>query len=511
MLQRVMIAGALTDRPALLLCDEPTTALDVTTQAEILGDPGRLQADSGASACCSSPTTWTSRPAICDRVYVMYAGRIVESRRGRASSSRAPGTRTPPGCSPRPRTSTASTTGSSPIPGLAAEPARGARGLRVRRPLLPSRCRNRCGTASAGADRALPADARCAACAPPRHRSATCSRCARRQHGRRGVTAAARGHATCARAYAAGGHHRATRSTGLSFRLDAGGSVGLVGESGSGKTTTARMLVGLERPDSGQILVGGRPLRPGRGARPDARLARAKAVQIVFQDPYLSLDPRIRVARLHRRRAARCTPRSTGEARRAAPSWSCSTRSGWASARPDALPRRLSGGQRQRVAIARALAVEPRVLVLDEAVSALDVSVQAQVLNLLDDIRRDTGIGLVFVSHDLAVVRYVCDEVLVMRRGVVVEQRPTRSAARRRRSIPTPGCCCRRSRGRAGTWTRSPGCAARSPPPTDVGRPSRPPTPQVGVGALRKLTETLDTHLSICTAFVQGWAALWST
>ena len=209
---------------------------------------------------------------------------------------------------------------------------------------------------------------------------------------------------------------------GMSFTLGPGGSVGLVGESGSGKTTTARMLVGLELPDAGTIVVGGQELDlQARGSA--ARKARARAVQIVFQDPYLSLDPRIKVRdcidgvlRLHTAldRAAR--------ARRVA---ELLDQVGLGPREGEALPRRLSGGQRQRVSIARALAVQPRVLVLDEAVSALDVSVQAQVLNLLDDIRRQTGVGLVFVSHDLAVVRYVCDDVLVMRRGVVVEQRPT--------------------------------------------------------------------------------------
>ena len=210
---------------------------------------------------------------------------------------------------------------------------------------------------------------------------------------------------------------------GVSFTLPPGGSVGLVGESGSGKTTTARMLVGLELPDSGEILVGGSPLDLRAGGRA-ARLARAQAVQIVFQDPYLSLDPRIRVGdcidgvlRLH------TDLDSAGRTARVA---ELLLQVGLGDREAGALPRRLSGGQRQRAAIARALAVKPRVLVLDEAVSALDVSVQAQVLNLLDDIRRATGVGLVFVSHDLAVVRYVCDEVLVMRRGVVVEQRPTR-------------------------------------------------------------------------------------
>ena len=185
------------------------------------------------------------------------------------------------------------------------------------------------------------------------------------------------------------------------------------------------MLVGLEVPDSGEILVGGQPLDLRAGGRA-ARLARAKAVQIVFQDPYLSLDPRIRVGdcidgvlRLHT---------DLDAAGRAAQRWpSCCDQVGLGDARGrtpcrGGSPAGSASGPRSRVRSRS----QPRVLVLDEAVSALDVSVQAQVLNLLDDIRRATGVGLVFVSHDLAVVRYVCDEVLVMRRGVVVEQRPTR-------------------------------------------------------------------------------------
>ncbi|GAA1162573.1 ABC-type glutathione transport system ATPase component [Kitasatospora gansuensis] len=207
----------------------------------------------------------------------------------------------------------------------------------------------------------------------------------------------------------------------LSFALRPGGALGIVGESGSGKTTTARMLVGLERPDHGEILVQGTPLAARTRGRA-ARLARAKAVQIVFQDPYLSLDARLSIGetvdgvlRLHG------APSGAARADRVR---ELLAQVGLGDREAAALPRQLSGGQRQRAAIARALAVEPAVLVLDEAVSALDVSVQAQVLNLLSDIRRDTGIGLVFVSHDLAVVRYVCDEALVMYRGRTVEHQP---------------------------------------------------------------------------------------
>ncbi|MFI6601418.1 ABC transporter ATP-binding protein [Nonomuraea sp. NPDC050536] len=201
----------------------------------------------------------------------------------------------------------------------------------------------------------------------------------------------------------------------LSFRLEPGGALGIVGESGSGKTTTARMLVGMERPDGGRILVHGAPLATRVHGRA-ARLARAKAVQIVFQDPYLSLDPRMTVgAAIHDVLHLHRTAGQVGD---------LLARVGLGDREAALLPRQLSGGQRQRVAIARALAAEPAVLVLDEAVSALDVSVQAQVLNLLSDIRRDTGIGLIFISHDLAVIRYVCDEALVMRRGQTVEHRP---------------------------------------------------------------------------------------
>ena len=214
-----------------------------------------------------------------------------------------------------------------------------------------------------------------------------------------------------------------TAVTGVGFSLDAGQSVGIVGESGSGKSTTARMLVGLESPDSGRIIVQGRDLSDRPRGR-SARLARARAIQIVFQDPYLSLDPRLPVGTAIEAALRLHTDLSRPDRRGRV--LQLLDQVGLGEQQAQVLPRRLSGGQRQRVAIARALAVGPQVLVLDEAVSALDVSVQAQVLNLLTDIRQQTGIGLVFISHDLAVVRYVCDETLVMYRGCVVERGSTR-------------------------------------------------------------------------------------
>jgi ABC-type glutathione transport system ATPase component len=208
----------------------------------------------------------------------------------------------------------------------------------------------------------------------------------------------------------------------VSFSVAPGKSLAIVGESGSGKTTVARMLVGLERPTAGTIIACGRDRStPARSVR--ERRARAREVQIVFQDPYSSLDPRQSVAssidevlRLHgeQDRAAR-----QARAQELAALVGLDTR------QTRALPRALSGGQRQRVAIARALAATPRVLILDESLAALDVSIQAQVLNLLKDIRERTNVSYILISHDLAVVRQVTDDAIVMHRGKVVERGPT--------------------------------------------------------------------------------------
>ncbi|MFI0975894.1 ABC transporter ATP-binding protein [Streptomyces sp. NPDC021093] len=203
---------------------------------------------------------------------------------------------------------------------------------------------------------------------------------------------------------------------GVSFTLNEGGSLGIVGGSGSGKTTTARILVGLESADAGEVRIRGR-VRPPRVRGRAQRLARAREVQMVFQDPYLSLDPRTSAEQVLRETLRLHFPgRDPGPRIR-----ELLDQVGLGARAAEALPRHLSGGQRQRVAIARALAVEPAVLVLDEAVAALDVSVQAQILNLLADIRARTPIGYLFITHDLGVVRCVTDEILVMRQGGVVE------------------------------------------------------------------------------------------
>ncbi|MCM2389250.1 ABC transporter ATP-binding protein [Streptomyces albipurpureus] len=209
---------------------------------------------------------------------------------------------------------------------------------------------------------------------------------------------------------------------GATFQVAAGECLGIVGESGSGKSTTARMLAGLERPTAGTISVLGTDRsRPARRAA--ERHLRGGQLQMVFQDPYTSLDPRQtardtidETLRLHTR---------LSRAERADRVSEIAASVGLDQRQAHALPAGLSGGQRQRVAIARALAADPRVIVLDEAVSALDVSIQAQILNLLADIRDATGVAYLFITHDLAVVRHMADRVLVLKEGHIVEQGPT--------------------------------------------------------------------------------------
>lgn len=218
------------------------------------------------------------------------------------------------------------------------------------------------------------------------------------------------------------GTERVVAVNNVSFAIDAGEALGLVGESGSGKSTIARILVGLERADAGSAVIDGVDrLRRPRGRA--ERLARARAVQMVFQDPNGSLDRRLTV-RQTLRRTLRLREEAAGpHADRTIAELLDRVR--LTERHADAKPHELSGGQRQRVAIARALAVSPRLVVLDEAVSALDVSVQAQVLELLAEIQRESRVSYLFVSHDLAVVRELCSRVLVLFRGAVVEQGDT--------------------------------------------------------------------------------------
>jgi len=204
---------------------------------------------------------------------------------------------------------------------------------------------------------------------------------------------------------------------GVSFSLQAGRSLGIVGESGSGKSTIARLVMALDRPTSGSVHLLGQDLH--RLPREQLRAAR-RDVQMVFQDPYGSLDPRQTVERIVAEPLAALAQGSRAEQReRAADSLQAV---GLRSSDLHKYPHEFSGGQRQRIAIARALITRPRLIVADEPVSALDVSVQAQVLNLLQDLQQQFGISYLLISHDLAVVNHLCDEVCVMHRGLVVER-----------------------------------------------------------------------------------------
>ncbi|GAA1793807.1 dipeptide ABC transporter ATP-binding protein [Agromyces lapidis] len=361
MLQRVMIAGALTSSPKLLICDEPTTALDVTTQAEIIRVLIEQRSSRGMGMLFITHDL-NLAASICDRVVVMSAGRVEETGDARRVFSAPQGEYT--------KRLVAAT------PTIAA--ATGATGVDV----IDVRAVPSIETERSDAEPMLAAN---------------------------GIS----------KTYHLRGKTEVNAVVDASISIARGGALAVVGESGSGKSTLARMIVGLEQADAGDIRIAGRErteIPRGRAAR----LAHARSVQMVFQDPYLSLDPRMTAGRSIEDALRLHTKLSTSDAR--ARVLALLEQVGLGEKHAQARPRTLSGGQRQRVAIARALAIDPDVLVMDEATSALDVSVQAQVLDVLAEIRRERGLTVLFISHDLAVVRRVCEETVVMRRGRIVER-----------------------------------------------------------------------------------------
>ena len=354
LLQRVMIAAAMACEPTLLLADEPTTALDVTTQEEVMAILDEQRTARGLAMLFVSHDLDLA-DAVCDRIAVMKDGRIVEELGAEGLRQQAQDDYTKTLLAARPRLQVSEPSGRSadekpvPSPLLSVQDLRKV--YRVR-------------TASGA------------------------------------------------------GHEDLVAVEGVTFDLARAGSLAIVGESGSGKSTTARMVVGLAQPTSGRIVVDGEEWRTGRLGSAERR-RRGRLVQMVFQDPYSSLDRRQSAEDCLRESLA--VHGSVARRGRGARVAELLDQVGLTAEQGRALPRSLSGGQRQRVAIARALAADPSVLILDEAVSALDVSVQAQVLELLDRIRHELEVALLFISHDLPVVQQISDDVLVMHRGEVVE------------------------------------------------------------------------------------------
>ncbi|CAO1668366.1 ABC transporter ATP-binding protein [Salinicola sp. NYA28a] len=344
--QRVMIAMALALEPELLIADEPTTALDVTTQAQILHLVKDLQQRHGMAVMFITHDFGVVAE-IADRVCVMREGRIVEM--GSASEVLD---------NPQHEYTRALI---EAIPGDAVPPSRDEAQAK---PLLSVK----------GLDKV--------------YRSS-------------------------------GGWFQPKREVvaleGIDFTVDKGETLGVVGESGSGKSTLGRCIVGLNTPDSGEIRLNDVDLRAleGRELREHRR-----RIQMVFQDPYASLNPRIRVGM-----AIAQGPIANGVAKAEAMKQARELLAtvGLDASAAERYPHEFSGGQRQRIGIARALALNPELIVADEAVSALDVSIQAQVLKLLDTLKKEFELSLLFITHDLRVAAQICDRLIVMQKGRIVE------------------------------------------------------------------------------------------
>ena len=371
--QRVMIAMALACEPKLLIADEPTTALDVTIQRQILELIAKLRASHRMSVLFISHDLGLVGE-IADDVLVMRRG-VIREKGTVADIFSAPKdgyTRALLACRPS----------------LQGNPAR----LMVIDDHMAAQGAE---TAEASTRQAVPKDATAPVVLEVRS-------LAKSFWLREGLF----------------GKREFKAVQGVNFKLRKGHTLGVVGESGSGKTTMGLTLLRLHEPTHGEVIFVGKDLLKLSAAE---RQGMRRRIQIVFQNPYASLNPRFTIGQtLVEPMTIHAIGASTEERERRARA--LLEKVGLDGSAFGKYPHEFSGGQRQRIAIARALTLDPEVLVLDEAVSALDVSVQAQVLNLLKDLQDELGLAYVFISHDLAVVRFISDEVLVMKDGIVVEQ-----------------------------------------------------------------------------------------
>ncbi len=410
MCQRVLIAMAFAGDPRLVIADEPTTALDATIQAQIVRLIRELQSRSGTAILFITHDLRLAA-SLCDDLLVLYAGRPAERGPARRvlSTPQHPYTRCLQLATPAlagPRAGLYSLSGQMP-------------GLTESATLPGCRFAPRCPAAAPDCAIAEPRLQDGAACFHPDRTPAITAPALRPPAAPVQANPVLTAHALT-RVYASGPlFGRKTRTNAVrsaSFTIARGEFVALVGESGSGKSTIARLVMGLDPPTSGRLALDGQPVPASARA---ARALRLRTAQLIFQDPQSALNPRRRVADvitqpLHAPRLARRARASALLTQVGLP--------------PDAAaryPAELSGGQRQRVTIARALCTLPKLLIADEIVSGLDVSVQAQLLDLLLTLRDQHGFAMLFISHDLAVVRYLCTRTLVMHQGRIVEEGDT--------------------------------------------------------------------------------------